>query len=178
MCGRDFRENVVVVTLLFKFTVMKLYAIVFGIILLNSCSSKSNDNEEMSNVLKHYFSLVKDNKIEEIPNLFEDDDVFSGAIRSDAFFINKHYDELMIDQFLENIKIKDTVSIIPSQKQKYIEFTFRKSEDHLPVIMTFIFDEKNGFNKIYSPNILQNQVYWNKSLDSLNRKGIFPRSSY
>lgn len=157
---------------------MKIYTLFSFLIIFNSCDSKSTDNEKMKKKVKDYFSLIKDNKIEEIPSLFDDDGIFTGAIKSEAFFINKHYKELKIDQFLEHIKIKDTVSIIPSQKQKYIEFTFRKSEDHLPVIMTFIFDEMNGFNKIYSPNILQNQMYWNKSLDSLNRKGIFPRSRY
>lgn len=132
----------------------------------------------MKSVVKQYFSLVKENKTDDIPNLFWESDIFSGAIKSDAFFINKHYDELRIDDLVNQMKIKDTTSIIPSQKQKYIQFTIKKNEDNLPIIMTFIFDEMYGFDKITSPNVLQNQMYWNKSLDSLHKKGIFPRARY
>ena len=129
-------------------------------------------------VVKNYFSNVKEGKSEEIPNLFWKSENFPGVLTADAFFIRKHYDALRIDSLINHIKIKDTTSIIPSQKQKYIQFTIKKSEDNLPIIITFIFDKMYGFDKIASPNILQNQTYWNKSLDSLHKKGIFPRPRY
>lgn len=44
--------------------------------------------------------------------------------------------------------------------------------------LTFIFDKINGFDKMSPPNVLKNQMYWNKSLDSLNKKEVFPRSRY
>ncbi len=132
----------------------------------------------MKLVVKNYFSKIKKDSIEEIPNLFWENEIYTGAIKADAFFINKHYHELKIDDFVKQIKIKDTTSIIPSQKQKYIQFTIKKSEDNLPIIITFIFDKMYGFDKIASPIVLQNQMYWNKSLDSLHKKGIFPRPRY
>ena len=132
----------------------------------------------MKTVVKQYFLLNKENKIDEIPSLFYWNDKFSGAIIADAFFINKHYEQLKIDKFLNQMKIKDTTSLSPSQKQKYIQFTIKKSDDNLPIIITFIFDKMYGLDKIASPSILQNQTYWNKSLDSLHQKGIFPTPTY
>lgn len=157
---------------------MKYYIIAFILFFLFSCESKSKNDEKMKIVVKNYFSNIKDIDIEKIPSLFWEPGIFSGVIASDAFFINKHYNELRIDSLLKQMTIKDTTSIIPSQKQKYIQFTIKKSEDNLPIIITFIFDKMNGFDKISSPNVLQNQMYWNKSLDSLGKKGIFPRTRY
>ena len=157
---------------------MKYFILTLTIFFLYSCNSENENNEKMKLVVKNYFSKIKKDSIEEIPNLFWENEIYTGAIKADAFFINKHYHELKIDDFVKQIKIKDTTSIIPSQKQKYIQFTIKKSEDNLPIIITFIFDKMYGFDKIASPIVLQNQMYWNKSLDSLHKKGIFPRPRY
>jgi hypothetical protein len=157
---------------------MKYFILTLTIFFLYSCNSENKNNEKMKLVVKNYFSKIKKDSIEEIPNLFWENEIYTGAIKADAFFINKHYHELKIDDFVKQIKIKDTTSIIPSQKQKYIQFTIKKSEDNLPIIITFIFDKMYGFDKIASPIVLQNQMYWNKSLDSLHKKGIFPRPRY
>lgn len=157
---------------------MKYFILPLTIFFLYSCNSENENNEKMKLVVKNYFSKIKKDSIEEIPNLFWENEIYTGAIKADAFFINKHYHELKIDDFVKQIKIKDTTSIIPSQKQKYIQFTIKKSEDNLPIIITFIFDKMYGFDKIASPIVLQNQMYWNKSLDSLHKKGIFPRPRY
>ena len=157
---------------------MKYFILALTIFFLYSCNSENENNEKMKLVVKNYFSKIKKDSIEEIPNLFWENEIYTGAIKADAFFINKHYHELKIDDFVKQIKIKDTTSIIPSQKQKYIQFTIKKSEDNLPIIITFIFDKMYGFDKIASPIVLQNQMYWNKSLDSLHKKGILPRPRY
>ena len=157
---------------------MKYFILALTIFFLYSCNSENENNEKMKLVVKNYFSKIKKDSIEEIPNLFWENEIYTGAIKADAFFINKHYHELKIDDFVKQIKIKDTTSIIPSQKQKYIQFTIKKNEDNLPIIITFIFDKMYGFDKIASPNVLQNQMYWNKSPDSLHKKGIFPRPRY
>ncbi len=157
---------------------MKFFATVFALFILFSCDSEKKNDEKMRKVVENFFLTVKENKIEDVPSLFYENDIFFGAIKADAFFINKHYQELKIDALVKQMKIKDTTSIIPSQKQKYIQFTIKKSDDNLPIIITFIFDEMNGFDKISSPSVLQNQMYWNKSLDSLNSKGIFPKPRY
>ena len=157
---------------------MKYFILAITIFFLYSCNSENENNEKMKLVVKNYFSKIKKDSIEEIPNLFWENEIYTGAIKADAFFINKHYHELKIDDFVKQIKIKDTTSIIPSQKQKYIQFTIKKSEDNLPIIITFIFDKMYGFDKIASPIVLQNQMYWNKTLDSLHKKGIFPRPRY
>ena len=157
---------------------MKYFILALTIFFLYSCNSENENNEKMKLVVKNYFSKIKKDSIEEIPNLFWENEIYTGAIKADAFFINKHYHELKIDDFVKQIKIKDTSSIIPSQKQKYIQFTIKKNEDNLPIIITFIFDKMYGFDKIASPNVLQNQMYWNKSPDSLHKKGIFPRPRY
>ena len=157
---------------------MKYFILTLTIFFLYSCNSENENNDKMKLVVKNYFSKIKKDSIEEIPNLFWENEIYTGAIKADAFFINKHYHELKIDDFVKQIKIKDTTSIIPSQKQKYIQFTIKKSEDNLPIIITFIFDKMYGFDKIASPIVLQNQMYWNKSLDSLHKKGIFPRPRY
>ena len=157
---------------------MKYFILALTIFFLYSCNSENENNEKMKLVVKNYFSKIKKDSIEEIPNLFWENEIYTGAIKADAFFINKHYHELKIDDFVKQIKIKDTTSIIPSQKQKYIQFTIKKSEDNLPIIITFIFDKMYGFDKIASPIVLQNQMYWNKTLDSLHKKGIFPRPRY
>ena len=157
---------------------MKYFILALTIFFLYSCNSENENNEKMKLIVKNYFSKIKKDSIEEIPNLFWENEIYTGAIKADAFFINKHYHELKIDDFVKQIKIKDTTSIIPSQKQKYIQFTIKKSEDNLPIIITFIFDKMYGFDKIASPIVLQNQMYWNKSLDSLHKKGIFPRPRY
>ncbi|MBW8362461.1 MAG: hypothetical protein K0M56_09785 [Kaistella sp.] len=157
---------------------MNYFILVLMIFFLCSCESRNKNDEKMEMVVKNYFSNIKKDSIEEISKLFWESENFSGAIKSEAFFINKHYDELKIDDLVRQMKIKDTASIIPSQKQKYIQFTIKKNEDNLPIIITFIFDKMYGFDKITNPNVLQNQMYWNKSLDSLHKKGIFPRPSY
>lgn len=157
---------------------MKTSICILVIFLLFSCASESKNDETMKMVVNKYFSNIKEDKIEDIPNLFWNNDIYIGAIKADAFFIRKKYNELRIDSLINHIKIKDTTSIIPSQKQKYIQFTIKKNDDNLPIIITFIFDKMYGFDKITSPNVLQNQMYWNKSLDSLHKKGIFQRTSY
>lgn len=157
---------------------MKYFILVYTIFFLCSCESENKNDEKMKMVVKNYFSNIKKDSIENIPKLFWGSENFSDAITSQAMFISKHYYELKIEDLVKHMKIKDTTSIIPSQKQKYIQFTIKKNEDNLPIIITFIFDKMHGFDKITSPNVLQNQIYWNKSLDSLHKKGIFPRISY
>lgn len=156
---------------------MKKYFFYFIILFLLSCSSNSKE-EKMKNVVNQYFHLVKTKNIIEIPKLIRHGDMYAGVIQSEAYFLHNHYNELKIDELLKNIKIKDTLALYTNQKQQYIQFRIKKSEDNLPLIITFTFDEMFGLDKLQSPIILENHIYWNKSLDSLNKKGIFPTNKF
>ncbi len=156
---------------------MKRYIFYFILIFLLSCDSNSNE-EKMKNTVNQYFQLVKTKKTKEIPKLFWQGDKYVGAIQSEAYFLHNHYNELKIDELLKNIKVKDTLALYTNQKQHYIQFKIKKNEDNLPLIITFTFDEMFGLDKLQSPIILENHMYWNKSLDSLNKKGIFPTNKF
>lgn len=69
---------------------MKYFILALTIFFLYSCNSENENNEKMKLVVKNYFSKIKKDSIEEIPNLFWENEIYTGAIKADAFFINKH----------------------------------------------------------------------------------------
>lgn len=130
-------------------------------------SQEQKDKEQIEKTVINYWSAVKSNNLQEYNNLINDSENYPGVTSSELFFLNKHYNEINFKKdLLNNIKIKDTIDIIPDVKMKYVQYVYRKENDinnlKKPLIITLMFYKPSGLDKIYTPVILQNHIGWDK----------------
>lgn len=138
--------------------------------LLNiSCciNQKKKDEEQIKDTVTKYWKAVKEDKVEECLNLFEDVENYEGGVQSDIYFLHKNYDKINPnDILLKNIKVKDTVVMFAQNKQKYVQYVIKKENDSnymkKPLIITFMFYKPVGYNKIFNRAVLQNHIGWDK----------------
>lgn len=132
------------------------------------CVSQDQKNkEQIEKTVINYWSAVKSNNLQEYNSLINDSENYPGVTSSELFFLNKHYNEINFKKdLLNNIKIKDTIDIIPDVKMKYVQYVYRKENDinnlKKPLIITLMFYKPSGLDKIYTPVILQNHIGWDK----------------
>lgn len=148
---------------------MKTIKYILGIVILLSISccvnQKKKDEEQIKETVTKYWKAVKENDLHSYNSLVFNSENYPGVTASELFFLNKHYDAINSkEDFLNNIKIKDTTDIIPGVKMKYVQYTYKKKTNNLkkPLIITLMFYKQMGFEKIYYPVILQNHIGWDK----------------
>lgn len=146
---------------------MKVINYILGILFLlniNCCvNQKKKDEEQIKDTVTKYWKAVKENKVEECLNLFEDVENYKGGVQSDIYFLHKNYDKINPnDILLKNIRVKDTVVMFSQNKQKYVQYIIKKENDSnclkKPLIITFMFYKPVGYNKIFNRTILQNHI--------------------
>lgn len=146
-------------------TTLIYLAIIFSCI--GCVSQDQKDKEQIKKTVINYWNAVKNNNLQAYNSLIYNSENYPGVTSSELFFLNKHYNEINSKKdLLNNIKIKDTIDIIPNVKMKYVQYVYKKENDtnylKKPLIITLIFYKPNGLDKIYTPVILQNHIGWDK----------------
>lgn len=147
---------------------IKYISLVLLLLSISCCvNQKKKDEEQIKETVTKYWKAVKENDLQSYNNLIYDSENYPGVTASELFFLNKHYDAINSkENFLNNIRIKDTTDIIPSVKMKYVQYTYKKENDSnnlkKPLIITLMFYKQMGLDKIYYPVILQNHIGWDK----------------
>jgi len=95
-------------------------------------------------------------------SLIYESEVYPGVISMEKKFFYKNYKKINSDVNLkENIKIKDT--IFNGAKRKYVQYRIKNNNaDYFqkPLIITFIFYDQIGYDKIYNHSIFDNMLDW------------------
>jgi len=146
-------------------TTLIYLAIIFSCI--GCVSQDQKDKEQIKKTVINYWNAVKNNNVQAYNSLIYNSQNYPGVTSSELLFLNKHYNEINSKKdLLNNIKIKDTIDIIPNVKMKYVQYIYKKENDtnylKKPLIITLIFYKSNGLDKIYTPVILQNHIGWDK----------------
>lgn len=146
-------------------TTLIYLAIIFSCI--GCVSQDQKDKEQIKKTVINYWNAVKNNNLQAYNSLIYNSENYPGVTSSELFFLNKHYNEINSKKdLLNNIKIKDTIDIIPNVKMKYVQYVYKKENDtnylKKPLIITLMFYKPNGLDKIYTPVILQNHIGWDK----------------
>ena len=148
---------------------MRTTIIFLGFITLcKSCISQNQkDNDHIKETITKYWKAVRENDLQSYNSLIYNAENYPGITSSELFFLNKHYNIINSkERLLSNIKIKDTVDIIPNVRMKYVQYTYKKDNDSnilkKPLIITLMFYKPMGLDKIYYPVVLQNHISWDK----------------
>ncbi|MDC8102343.1 hypothetical protein [Chryseobacterium rhizosphaerae] len=134
----------------------------------NSCvNQKKKDEEQIKNTVREYWKAVKNNDLPAYNNLIDNAENYPGVTASELNFLHKNYRIINPNEkLLNNIKIKDTTIMFAENKQKYVQYIIVKKNDpdnvKKDLIITLMFYKPIGFNKIYSPVILENHIGWDK----------------
>jgi hypothetical protein len=150
---------------------MKIFKLILILLILfsfNNCiNQKQKDEDQIKETVKQFWKAVKNNDLEQCKNLIEDSETFDGVIQSDIYFLHENYETINPNNILlNNIKIKDTTGIVPSLKLKYVQYIVPTKNDpdniKKDLIITLMFDKSVGYNKIYNPTILENNIGWDE----------------
>ena len=148
------------------FKYISLILIFFSI----SCcvNQQQKDEEQIKNTVKEYWKAVKADDLEKCKSLIDNSETFSGGIQGEFYFLQKNYGKINPnDILLQNIKVKDTTSTIPSIKLKYVQYIIKEKNDpdnlKKPLIITYLFYDRIGYDKIFNASTLQNHIGWGKN---------------
>jgi len=147
---------------------IKLIFISLIVFNISSCINQSQEDEvQIKKTVKQFWKAVENNDLEKCKNLIEDSETFDGIIQSDIYFLHKNYKKINPNNILlNNIKIKDTTGIVPSLKLKYVQYIIPTKDDpdnvKKDLIITLMFNQTVGYNKIFNPTILENNIGWDE----------------
>jgi hypothetical protein len=144
---------------------MKIITIIVLIFLYSCTNTQRNPEEgEIKKTVANFWKSVDENNLNEYTKMIYDSENYPGVTSSELFFLHKHRDLINKQQRLKNIKIKDTIGFVPNVKLKYVQYKYFKDSNKSkePLIITLMFYESIGLNKIYNPVILQNHIGWDK----------------
>lgn len=139
---------------------IKIFTLLFGIILI-SCNTKASKEREIKKTVTKFLNAVERDDKKEGRELIYNSKHFYGGINMELSFFHKNYKK--INSYIDlknNIKVKDTIYLL-GQKFKYVQYHIKNSNDSLkPLMITFIFYDQVGYDKIYNCCIFNNMLDW------------------
>ena len=131
-------------------------ALFFYFFVLNS------PERQIKKTVDKYWTCIENNEFNNSLELFEDGQVYSGAMHMYFYKLRKNYSTIKPQITpIDRIQIKDT--IIFGTEKKYVKYEFNnKNAEIKPIVLTFIFWKKTGFDKIDNPTYLKNFLDWDK----------------
>ncbi|MGI9580039.1 hypothetical protein ACR1PO_02390 [Chryseobacterium sp. RRHN12] len=140
---------------------MWLLIILFSVI-STSCNNNTLAERKIKKTVITFLDAVEKKDGNKYKSLIYESEVYPGVISMEKKFFYKNYKKINSDVNLkENIKIKDT--IFNGAKRKYVQYRIKNNNaDYFqkPLIITFIFYDQIGYDKIYNHSIFDNMLDW------------------
>ncbi|KFF12021.1 hypothetical protein N6B72_02920 [Chryseobacterium soli] len=138
---------------------IKILLVLLGVILI-SCNTNSSAERKIKKTVTSFLDAVERDKPNECVNLIHDGSGSYGGIHMDVSFLYKHYKKINSEVDLKkNIKVKDTIYV--GAKMKYVQYRIKNSNPNYlqkPLIITFIFYDQVGYDKIFNSSFLDNNM--------------------
>ena len=123
---------------------------------LVSCNTRSSEERRIKQTVTNFLNAAEKKERKKCEDLIYEGDHYSGAISMQLHYLNKNLKNINYEDLKNNIKIKDTVYILGA-KMKYVKYIIKNPNNKsTPLMMTFVFYKPIGYDKIYSPNFLEN----------------------
>ncbi len=135
--------------------------ILFSII-STSCNTKASAERKIKRTVISFLDAVEKKDGSKYKSLIYESEAYPGVISMEKKFFYKNYKRInsTID-LKENIKIKDT--IFNGAKRKYVQYRIKNNNpDYFqkPLIITFIFYDQIGYDRICNHSIFDNMLDW------------------
>ncbi|MBL3550533.1 hypothetical protein [Chryseobacterium sp. KMC2] len=135
--------------------------ILFSVI-STSCNSKASAERKIKKTVTSFLDAVEQKDGSKYQSLIYESESYPGVISMEKSFFYKNYKKINSNIDLkESIKIKDT--IFNRAKRKYVQYHIKNNNpDYFqkPLIITFIFYDQIGYDKIYNHSIFDNMLDW------------------
>ncbi|TXF77775.1 hypothetical protein [Chryseobacterium sp.] len=136
--------------------------IVWFSVSLLSCNTQTSKDRKIKRTVTEFLNAVEKNDANKYKSLIYESDLYPGVISMEKKFFNKNYNKInSIVDLKKNIQVKDT--IFNTVKRQYVQYRIKNSNPdylHKPLIITFMFYEQVGYDKIYNPGVLKNFLEW------------------
>lgn len=131
-------------------------------ILLVSCNTNSSANTKIKKTVISFLNGIEKGNTNQCRDLIHNGHEYYGSIHMQVHFLNKNYKK--INSYIDlkkNINIKDTV--YSGAKMKYVQYDIKNDDpkkDRKPLIITFIFYNEVGYDKIFNSFFVENILEW------------------
>lgn len=135
--------------------------ILFGFALF-SCNTQATKERKIKKTVTKFWNAVEHKKVSQCVDFVKDGHDYYGGIHMQVSFLNKNYKK--INSYInlkENVKIKDTVYV--GAKMKYVQYCIKNSKPNYtqkPLLITFIFYDQAGYDKIFNSVFTENFLNW------------------
>lgn len=127
-----------------------------------SCNNKASTERKIKRTVTSFLDAVEKKDGSKYKSLIYESEAYPGVISMEMTFFYKNYKRINSNADLkQNIKIKDT--IFNGAKRKYVQYHIKNNNpDYFqkPLIITFIFYDQIGYDKIYNHSIFDNMLDW------------------
>ncbi|ROH98154.1 hypothetical protein [Chryseobacterium daecheongense] len=131
-------------------------------ITLTSCNTQASAERKIKRTVTSFLGAVEKNSTNQCADLIKDGHDAYGSIHMQVHFLHKNYKKInSYVNLKKNIKVKDTIYV--GTKMKYVQYQIKNSNpNHLqkPLIITFIFYEQIGYDKIFNSSVVENFLDW------------------
>lgn len=138
---------------------IKILLVLLGAILI-SCNTKAKVERKIKTTVTSFLDAVEKDKLNECVNLIHDGGGSYGGIHMDVSFLYKNYKKINSRVDLKkNIIVKDTIYV--GTKMKYVQYKIKNNNPNYskkPLIITFIFYDQVGYDKIFNSSFLNNNM--------------------
>ena len=130
--------------------------------MLISCNTEASAKRKITKTVTDFWNAVEKNDGNEYKSLIYESEKYPGVISMERKFLNKNYNK--INSYInlkENIKVKDTV--FNGAKRQYVQYWIKNNKPNYtqkPLIITFIFYQQVGYDKVYNPSVLDDFLKW------------------
>lgn len=140
---------------------IKIFILLISVILV-SCNTEASAKRKITKTVTNFWNAVEKNDGNEYKSLIYESEKYPGVISMERKFLNKNYNK--INSYInlkENIKVKDTV--FNGAKRQYVQYWIKNNKPNYtqkPLIITFIFYQQVGYDKVYNPSVLDDFLKW------------------
>lgn len=140
---------------------IKILICMLGVLLV-SCNTQASKERKIRRTVTEFLDAVEKDDGSKYKSLIYESEQYPGVISMERKFLNKNYKK--INSYInlkENIKIKDT--IWAGAKMKYVQYRIKNNNPNYlrnPLLITFIFYDQKGYDKICNPGVLKNFLDW------------------
>lgn len=142
---------------------MRIWIIILLGVILTSCNTNDSAETKIRKTVISFLDAVEKKDGNKYKSLVYESQAYPGVISMEKKFFFENYKKIdSISDLKGNIKIKDTV--FNGAKRKYVQYYVKNSNPNYfqkPLIITFIFYDKIGYDQIYNHSIFDNMLDWN-----------------
>ncbi|MFC0346036.1 hypothetical protein [Epilithonimonas hispanica] len=131
-------------------------------LLLFSCNTQAIKERKIKKTVENILNAIEKNSTNQCMDLIKDSKGSYGSINMQVHFLNRNYKKInsQID-LRENIKVKDTIYV--GAKMQYVQYKVVNNNANYvekPLLITFIFYDQEGYDKIFNSSFVENFLDW------------------